>query len=95
MNTDDNPDIVFYWFDKYQWELLAKLDPNGVDDSYEEWRKNASKAFSSIEATGQSVRKVSIKVSELQIWCNKKGIEPNSESRAEFAAMLAQRKYCS
>ncbi len=92
MNSDNNIEIAFCWFDKEQWELLAKLDPEGVDDSYEEWRKNANEAISHIVASGQKVRKVSIKTIEFQKWCQKNGLKPNSSARSEFVAMLAQQR---
>ena len=72
---------------------MAEIDPDGVDDSYEEWRKSASSAFSEIQASGKKVRKVLIKISKLQEWCDEKGIEPGSNARAEYASMLARREY--
>ena len=93
MDTDKDIQFSLCWFDKEQWELLAKIDPEGVDDSYEEWRKNANKAISDFSTNGQNLVKVSIKVAELQEWCKNKEVEPNSSSRAEFAAMLAQQRH--
>jgi hypothetical protein len=93
MDTDKDIHLSLCWFDKEQWEHLAKIDPDGVDDSYEEWRKEANKAISNFAANGQKVEKVSIKVAELQEWCKNKGIAPNSSARAEFAAMLSQKRH--
>ena len=92
MSNEEEYVFAFCWFDKEQWKLLAEIDPDGVDDSYEEWRKNASSAFSEIQASGKKVRKVLINISKLQKWCNEKGLEPNSKSRAKYAAMLANRE---
>jgi len=72
MDTDNDIQFSLCWFDKEQWELLAKIDPDGVDDSYEEWRKNANEAISNFSANGQNLVKVSIKVAELQEWCKTK-----------------------
>ena len=63
MNNEEEIEIALCWFDEEQWSLLSEIDPNGVDSSYEEWRRNASKAFSEFMASGQKVRKVSIKIS--------------------------------
>ena len=30
-------EFAFFWFYEEQWKLLAEIDPNGVDDSHEEW----------------------------------------------------------
>ncbi|MGB5438678.1 MAG: hypothetical protein WBN57_11460 [Gammaproteobacteria bacterium] len=92
MSNEDELVFAFCWFDEEQWKLLAEIDPNGVDDSYDEWRKNASSAFSEIQASGKNVRKVSIKIPKLQEWCNEQGIEPNSSARAKYASMLANRE---
>ncbi|MDH5183047.1 MAG: hypothetical protein OEX12_04080 [Gammaproteobacteria bacterium] len=90
MNNENDIEFAFCWFDKDQWQLLEKIDPEGVDDSYEEWRKNANSAISEFEKRGQKIIKVSIKISALQNWCQENGLQPNSKSRSQFAAMLAQ-----
>ena len=92
MNNENDIEFAFCWFDKDQWQLLAKIDPDGVDDSYEEWRKNVNSAISELEERGQKAIKVSIKISELQKWCQERGLEPNSNSRSQFAAMLAHHR---
>jgi len=92
MNNENDIALAFCWFDKEQWQLLAKIDPDGVDNSYEEWRKSANSAISKFEASGQKITKVSIKISALQKWCQERDIEPNGKSRSEFVAMLAQQR---
>ena len=93
MHTKDETVLAFCWFDKEQWELLAKIDPEGVDDSYEEWRKSATKAISNLTANGLEVTKISIKTAELQKWCQENDREPNSSSRSEYAALIARNRY--
>ena len=83
-------EIAMCWFDEDQWKLLAELDPDGTDGSYEEWRREATRAFDTIRSQGHKVRRVSIRISELSVWCKEKGVEPNSSSRAEYAAFLLQ-----
>ena len=92
MDNENDIALAFCWFDKEQWQLLAKIDPDGVDNSYEEWRKNANSAISKFETSGQKVVKISIKISDLQEWCRERGFEPNSKSRSEYVAMLAQQR---
>jgi hypothetical protein len=87
-------DIVysFAWFQPEQWSRLKEVvdDPSSLDDTYEEWRASAEKAISEFRATGQRVQKISIKVSELLIWCESKGYKPDSKARSEYTAALAQ-----
>ena len=93
MHTKDKTVLAFCWFDKEQWELLAKIDPDGVDDSYEEWRKSANNAISNLTANGLEVTKISVKIAELQKWCQENDCEPNSSSRSEYAALITRNRY--
>lgn len=92
MDSEDNVEFAFCWFDKEQWTLLSEIDPDGVDDSYEKWRNNANKAITELESNKQVVKKVSIKISQLQQWCKDNGLEPNSASRAKYAVELLKSK---
>lgn len=92
MNNDNEIEFAFCWYDEDQWKLLEKIAPEGLDASYKEWKKNANSAISGFEKRGQKIIKVSIKISELQKWCQERGLEPNSKSRSQFAAMLAKNR---
>lgn len=92
MNDNNETIYTFCWFDEEQWELIAKLDPSGVDDSYSQWRKNANKAFNELKENGFKAQKVLVKAIELEEWCKERNVEPNSKSRSEYAAFLAQER---
>lgn len=74
------------WFDEEQWLLLKELDPEGTDNSYEEWRKQANSALAELRAAGHNIVKVSVRINELMAWCKEHGRDPDSSSRSEFAA---------
>jgi len=93
MNVDNENIYTICWFDEEQWKLIARLDPNGADDSYSEWRKNANKAFSDLKEKGLSVNKVLVNTRELAKWCYERNINPNSKARSHYAAFLAQERY--
>ena len=93
MNEDSEIIFTICWFDEEQWNLIAKLDPNGVDDSYSQWRKNANKAFSDFQSQGKNVKKVLVKSSELVKWCKERSIDINSRSRSEYAAFIADERH--
>jgi hypothetical protein len=63
-----------------------ELDPEGTENTYEEWRKQANAAFSELRATGQNIVKVSVQIDDLMAWCNENGGDTVSSSRSEFAA---------
>lgn len=90
--ADSDVEIAMCWFDEDQWKLLAELDPDGTDESYEQWRREATKAVDRIRAEGQKVRKVAIRISDFSAWCKEEGAEPNSSARAEYAAFLLQNR---
>lgn len=92
MIEDDDTIITLCWFDEEQWNLLAKEDPDGVDESYSQWRANANKAFAELKKNGLKVQKISIKISELLKWCQERGVAPNSKSRSEYVALIAQER---
>jgi hypothetical protein len=84
----------FAWYQPNEWELLKQAvdDPSTLDDTYAEWRNNAENAISEIRANGHSINKISIKIVQLLAWCENKGVKPDSGSRSEYAAFLAQQR---
>ncbi len=84
----------FAWFQPNEWHHLKEIidDPSSLDDTYEEWRKNAESAIGELRANGQTVKKISIKISELLTWCESKGIKPDGKARSEYAALLAENR---
>jgi hypothetical protein len=92
MNQSEQIQVGMCWFDEEQWQLLRKLDPEGTDNTYEEWRKQANEAFSELRAAGQNIVKVSVNVDELLAWCKENGRDPVSSSRSEYAAFKLRKK---
>ncbi len=84
----------FVWFQPEEWLRLKEVveDPSTLDDTYEEWRKSAEKTIGEYRANHQSVKKISIIISELLTWCESKGIKPDSKARAEYAALMAEER---
>jgi len=84
----------FAWYQPDEWELLKRTvdDPSTLDDTYNEWRHNAENAISEIRANGHSITKISIKIAQLLVWCDAKGVRPDSSARSEYAAFLAQQR---
>ena len=90
-----NPDIeiAVCWFDRDQWRLLKELDPDGMDDTYEEWRSQATEAVNSIRSQGGKVGKINIRASEFIKWCESEGVKPDHSARAKYGTfMLRKRK---
>ena len=82
------------WWQASQWERLKEIseDRENLEDTYEEWRRNASLTIKNLEAQGQNIKKVKINLEELIFWCNDKSISINSGSRAEYSAYLLDKR---
>ena len=93
MNSDEKL-ICFCWYQPEQWERLLEIadDRENLQDSYQEWRKTANQLLREIEASGNSYLKININLEELLLWCNEKGIPVNSQSRAQFATLVARKR---
>lgn len=92
----DEQQIVysFAWFQPEEWQHLKEAveDPSTLDNTYEEWRNNAENMVGKIRENGQQVNKISIKINKLLLWCQSKGIKPDSKARSEYAACIAQQR---
>ncbi len=93
--NNQTPVLALAWFQAQEWLKLrdAVEDPSTLDDTYDEWRSSAEKAVSEFRAEGHLVKKVSIKTSELLIWCEENGVKPDGKARSEYVAYLSDLKY--
>jgi hypothetical protein len=55
------------WFTREQWQRLTEVvdDRNELDDTFEQWERNALAALYKLESQGHSVRKVMVDVETL------------------------------
>ena len=83
------------WYHPEQWERLKDIlaDRHELEDTYEEWRKNAHRVICDMEAEGKTIKKVNINIEELLAWCNEKGYPVNGKSRSEYVSYVLQQKY--
>jgi len=85
----DNQIVVgIAWFQPESWERLKVIadDRADLDDSYDEWKKNANTAISDIRATGKVVKRVNVDIDELLRWCQTQNKPVNSAARAHFVS---------
>ncbi len=74
------------WYRSEQWERLLEIssDRDQLEDTHEEWLKNASRVFDRLKREGLPVVKMDIDVEDLLAWCSKNGLAVNGESRAKY-----------
>ena len=86
--------VAFSWYQHDEWEKLkaTAADKKDLDDSYDEWKSNASSAIQDLRDEGQLIQKVSIKVDQLEAWCEEEGVDNNSEARTRYAVNLLKKR---
>ena len=87
--------IGLAWFDREQWQRLTEVVPDRseLDDTYDQWERNAKKAMKGLKRSGQSVERVLVRIDELLAWCAVKGVVPDGKARSQFASEMLQKKY--
>lgn len=90
MNDESAVQIAFCWFQENEREVLKKIDPDSMDNSYDEWLKSANEAIHSLQTQGSVVKKVTIRVSDLIAWCDKRNLKLDSQSRSKYAVYKLQ-----
>jgi hypothetical protein len=78
------------WFTQEQWQRLTEVvdDRNELDDTFEQWERNALAALYKLESQGHSVRKVMVDVEVFVTWCRRRGLRVDSAARAEYVTAL-------
>jgi hypothetical protein len=94
LKTSRETVIGVAWFDRAQWTRLTEVVPDRskLDDTFEEWERNARRALAQIIAEGHRAKEVPIDVEQLLAWCTLRGLSPDSAARAEYVADLMRLK---
>ena len=92
--TPDRMVVGFAWFDRDQWRRLTEVaeDRSALDDTFEQWERNALDALRKLESQGQRIEKVHINVDALVSWCRGKGLPVNSRSRAQYVSTVLKQR---
>lgn len=88
----DQPAMAMCWYDEEQWGILKAREPEVLDDTYEEWRRNATSALHELRQAGHNIRKITIKIDQFDRWCAENSVRPDAEARAAYVTWkLSQR----
>jgi hypothetical protein len=84
--------VGFAWFTREQWERLTEItdDRNELDETFEQWERNALSALYTLHSQGHSVRKVSVDVETLVAWCRERGRRVDAAARADYVIVLLE-----
>jgi len=80
------------WWKPKQWEKAKQIssDSHAFDETYQDWKKAAEKAFLNFSILGTKVYKIEIELDELVEWTKKKKIPLDSKARSEFVSLKVQ-----
>jgi len=87
--------IGIAWYRKEQWELLktTAADSEIIENTYEEWEKQATRTLIEIRNQGQNIERVEFDVEKFNEWCKKCGKKPDAKARTEYVTKLLREKY--
>ncbi len=80
------------WYKKEHWDTLKELFTDGhmLPVTFEDWESRAEQMKQQAQDQGDAVIKVYIDPETFPEWCQKKGLEMNSEARSQLAIEVAQ-----
>jgi hypothetical protein len=80
------------WYDSTQWTKLKQIaaDTEQLDDTHEEWQRNAERTERQLAADGMAVRRVPIDVDALVAWCRAQNKPVDGAARAEYTSRIVR-----
>ena len=84
-------DVAVGWYDAVQWAKLKLVaaDADNLDNSYEDWKRNAESFERELRGKGIEILRVHINVDALIAWCQTRNKPIDGEARSQYAAQLA------
>ena len=82
------------WYRINQWQRLraVSIDADNLEDTYEEWLREAEQKVAEFGALGLRVEKVDVDVEQLIAWCNERGLKLDGGARSMYVTeRLCQR----
>jgi hypothetical protein len=80
------------WYRPEQWQRLREIsvDRGELEDSYQEWLRNAEKAIRELNRNGIQSVKVPLEVEELLHWCQSQNLPVDAEARSRYVTEKLQ-----
>ena len=83
---NSNIGVGEYLKEDYDEILNLSSDRGDMEESWEEWKTNKTKALKKFKSMGMITIDIIVTPSELVEYCREKGVEINGRSRASFIA---------
>jgi len=88
----DTVGIAVLIFDEPGWLTMCRESDDGIDTPYEEYMAEVEWHAGELASRGFLVHRVDCDAVELIEWCRRQGRPLDGRARAEYGAMLAQRR---
>lgn len=77
-------------YGREDWERLREIadDRDKLDDTYEDWERQALKMIQDLEVVGRRVQKVPINIEALIAWCSERKCRIDMATRSEYVSYL-------
>jgi hypothetical protein len=94
MKSNSDKVIGIAWYRKEQWFILRQVaeNPNDIEDTYEEWLKNANKLKKALVDSGLAVEEVDVDMQDVINWCKKGNKTINSNNISEYVVFKLREK---
>ncbi len=78
------------WYGREDWERLREIadDRDKLDDTYEDWERQALKMIQDLEVVGRRIQKVPINIEALIAWCRERKCRIDMAARSEYVSYL-------
>jgi hypothetical protein len=88
--TDRPIAVGIAWYDATQWSKLKQVaaDPERLEDTQEEWQRNAEETERGLAARGVVVRRIPIDLDALVAWCRARNKPVDGPARAEYTSFM-------
>ncbi len=83
-------EIGLAWYSREDWERLREIadDRDKLDDTYEDWERQALNMIHDLESVGRRIRKVPINIEALIAWCAERKCRIDMATRSEYVSYL-------
>jgi hypothetical protein len=94
MRSNNDKVIGIAWYRKEQWFILRQVveNPNDIEDTYEEWLKNANILKKELVDSGLAVEEVDVDMQDVINWCKKGNKTINSNNISEYVVFKLREK---
>jgi hypothetical protein len=85
-------ELVLAWYTREAWQHLVAVadDREALDETFEDWERQALTIVRELESNGRNVRKIPIVVDGLVAWCRARGYAIDSKARAAYVCDLLE-----